>query len=102
VVITLPNNGRTFQLRLDMWRLQVAFGRKIGWRRRWRFDGEHYWEVGTIGHSAVEVRRRISRVLRLEDESIYADNPYHRQYVSRRSSSGESDHHASWIPRASR
>lgn len=90
VLITLPNNGRTFQLRAEMWRLQIAFGRKIGWRRRWRFDGEHYWEVGTIGHSPSEVRRRISRVLRLESESIYPDNPYHRQYVSRRGGVRES------------
>jgi len=83
VVITLPNNGRTFQLRLDVWRLQMAFGRKVGWRRHWHFDGQHYWEVGTIGHSPREVRRRIARVLRLESESVYPDNPYHRQYVRR-------------------
>jgi hypothetical protein len=89
VVITLPNNGRTFQLRLDIWRLQLAFGRKIGWRRDWRFDGEHYWEVGTIGHSPREVRRRISRLLHLESESVYPDNPYHRQYLSRRRELGE-------------
>lgn len=84
VVLTLPNNGRTFQMRLDVWRLQLAFGRKIGWRRRWRFDGQHYWEVGTIGHSARKVRQQMARVLSLESESIYPDNPYHREYVLRR------------------
>ena len=83
VVITLPNNGRTVQMRLDVWRLQMAFGRKLGWRRRWRFDGQHYWEVGTIGHSPREVRRRISRVLILESETVYPDNPYHREYIGR-------------------
>jgi hypothetical protein len=84
VVITLPNNGRTLQLRMDVWRFQMAFGRKLGWRRQWRFDGQHHWEVGTIGHSAREVRRRFSRVLTLEREAIYPDNPYHREYVGRR------------------
>jgi SAM-dependent methyltransferase len=87
VVLTLPNNGRTFQLRMDAWRFQIAFGRKLGWRRHWRFDGQHYWEVGTIGHSAREVRRRISRVMVLESEKIYPDNPYHREYVGRRKGS---------------
>jgi SAM-dependent methyltransferase len=84
VVITLPNNGRTFQLRVDVWRLQLAFGRKLGWRRHWSFDGQHHWEVGTVGHSAREVRRRISAVIQLESETIYPDNPYHREYVGRR------------------
>ena len=85
IVLTLPNNGRTFQLRLDIWRWQLAFGRKLGWRRRWRFDGQHYWEVGTIGHSAGAVRQRMTRALSLESETIYPDNPYHREYVLRRS-----------------
>jgi cyclopropane fatty-acyl-phospholipid synthase-like methyltransferase len=84
VVVTLPNNGRTFQMRMEVWRFQLALGRKVGWRRHWRFDGEHYWEVGTVGHSAREVRRHISEALILESETVYPDNPYHREYVGRR------------------
>lgn len=80
VVISLPNNGHFFQVRMHVWRLKLAVGRKLRWRRRWEFDGEHYWEVGTVGHQPADVRRVIERVMRLDQELIYPDYPYHIGY----------------------
>lgn len=86
VIISLPNNGHTLQMRLHLWRFQLSVGRKFAWRRHWRFDGEHYWEVGTHGHQPEEVRRAIREVFSIERETVYPDYPYHRSYELRKRS----------------
>ena len=77
VLISLPYNGTFFQVRLKVWRLSVAFGRKIPRYCKWRFDGEHYWEIGTRGHSLTRIRSAIKAVLDIEWEYFCPDYPYH-------------------------
>lgn len=84
VAISLPNNGHFFQLRAHIWRFKLAVGRKLRWRRDWKFDGEHYWEVGTRGHMPDDVRRAIEGVADVEREEIYPDYPYHIGYDLRK------------------
>jgi hypothetical protein len=81
VLISLPENGHFLQLRLHAWRLKLAFGRKILLRRRrWTFDGEHHWEVGTRGHDPRRIRQAVPPTLALEHEAPCPDYPYHRAY----------------------
>jgi hypothetical protein len=43
----------------------------------WKFDGEHYWELGTNAHSLAQVRAAISGELPILDEYFCADYSYH-------------------------
>ena len=81
VAISLPNHGTTARLHLQLWRFDLNFGRKLRLRRRpWRFDGQHYWEVGAVGQEPEVVRRAIEEVAQIERETVYPDYPYHRAY----------------------
>lgn len=81
VVISIPNNGKTLQLRLKVGAKKLAIGAKIPLNRTWVFDGEHHWEVGTRGHSAAAVRTLIGSVAEIASEVVYPDYPYHRAFV---------------------
>lgn len=81
VVFSIPNNGKTVALRVDVGGHKLAIGRKIPMNRAWAFDGQHHWEVGTRGHSAAAVRAVVERVAPIAREEVYADYPYHRAFV---------------------
>lgn len=81
VVFSIPNNGKTLALRLDVGGRKLALGTKIPLNRNWTFDGQHHWEVGTRGHSARAVRALIGSVAKIESEVVYPDYPYHRAFV---------------------
>lgn len=83
VVFSIPNNGKTVALRVDIGGRKLALGAKIPLNRRWKFDGQHHWEVGTRGHSARAVRGVILSVAPIESEEVYPDYPYHRAFVLR-------------------
>ena len=80
VLISLPNWGYFLQFRFHLWRFKYAFGRKLRRPFTWRFDGEHHWEVGTRGYSPKKVRQTIETVLRIKEELVYPDYPYHVGY----------------------
>ena len=80
ILISLPNWGYFLAVRLHIWKLKLAFGRKVRRPFEWQFDGEHYWEVGTKGHQPKTVRAAIEEVVPLVDETVYPDYPYHRSY----------------------
>lgn len=81
VAFSIPNNGKTLALRLNIAGRKLALGAKIPLNREWKFDGQHHWEVGTRGHSAAAVRAIIASVGRIESEALYPDYPYHRAFV---------------------
>ena len=84
VIISLPCHGYMLGLRLRLWKWTWSFGRKISRRARWRFDGEHHWEIGTRGHSLRRVRAEIASVLEIERHYFCADYPYHYFFECRK------------------
>jgi hypothetical protein len=87
VVISLPENGKFASLQIHFWRWKFSWGRKWDWfgvRRRWQFDGQHYWEINTRGHEPAAIRRAVPSTLQLQEEFLYPEYPYHRCYVFRR------------------
>lgn len=48
---------------------------------KWRFDGQHYWEVGVKGFSRRRVRAAISRLGSVVDEYYVRNNRYHLFFV---------------------
>jgi len=77
VIISLPYYGWAFQFRIGFRKWNWVLGRKISKYPRWNFDGQHYWEIGTRGHSLSHVRRTICSVLNIRSEYFCADHPYH-------------------------
>jgi len=77
VIISLPYYGWAFQFRIGLKKWNWVLGRKISKYQRWEFDGQHYWEIGTRGHSLSRVRKTIGNVLNIRREYFCADYPYH-------------------------
>jgi SAM-dependent methyltransferase len=79
VVISLPHWGYPVELRGQFFkkRFSLAFARKLTRPMEWKFDGEHYWELGTNGHSLAQVRAAIAGELPILDEYFCADYSYH-------------------------
>jgi len=84
VIISLPHFGWNVQARLRFWKWNWVFGRRVSKNPDWIFDGEHFWEIGTKGHSLGQVRSTIATVLDIEREYFCADYPYHYFFEGRK------------------
>lgn len=81
VVVSLPQVGHWLQINWRIWRFEGGVAKKLHGPRRWRFDGQHYWEVGALGTGRRAVRRALGAAGTLEQERVYHGNAYHREYV---------------------
>jgi SAM-dependent methyltransferase len=88
VLLSLPDAGSYVQVQTRLpfvgtrrWMIELD----RFWRRKHRFDGQHYWEVGTAGHSKELVRQRLEcgSWAVVEATRLFA-NPYHRFYTLKR------------------
>ena len=77
VLFSLPHYGWNVAARVRLWKWNWVFGRRISKNPRWNFDGEHYWEIGTKGHSLAAVRGMVSDVMQIERDYFCPDYPYH-------------------------
>src|SRR5262249_33169739 len=77
VIISLPHYGWNLQARIRLWKWDWAFSRRVSKRPAWTFNGEHYWEIGTRGHSLPRVREVVASALRIEREYFCPDYSYH-------------------------
>lgn len=84
VIISLPHYGWDVSLRTRFWKRQWAFGFRISKNPAWQFNGEHYWEIGTKGHSLSKVRKVIGQTLTIERDYHCPDYPYHYFFECRR------------------
>ena len=50
------------------------------WFKKFRFDGEHYWEVGAKGYSNRAIKNILSRYFFLVSSARAKGNPYHIFY----------------------
>lgn len=82
VVVSIPQTGRYCELafRVPPWGKVGLMGRLPSWRR-WRFDGQHYWEAGARGARLRDIRRMFRVEFRIVREYLLPENAYHRFYV---------------------
>jgi len=77
VIFSLPHYGYDLQIRFRLRKWNWGFGRKISKNPVWSFDGEHYWEIATRGHSLSRVRQAVGSVLKIRRDYFCPDYPYH-------------------------
>jgi hypothetical protein len=82
VVLSLPQSGRglRFHVECTPYRPLALLVRTPGYKR-WRFNGEHYWQIGAVGTGRRKVRREIERHFTIEREYMPAANLGHRFFV---------------------
>jgi hypothetical protein len=84
VLLSLPYYGPALRLDLSVpggGRIKVA--KKIGLPKRYQFNGEHHWEIGTRGNSIRSVTAEIASIMTIERNFTCVDNPYHHFFVCR-------------------
>ncbi|MDH6459005.1 2-polyprenyl-3-methyl-5-hydroxy-6-metoxy-1,4-benzoquinol methylase [Fusobacterium sp. PH5-7] len=48
---------------------------------KYKFNGEHYWELGTKGYSVVKIRKILKKYFNIENEYTPLENKYHRFFI---------------------
>ena len=79
VLISLPYWGYPIQLRFNLLKSNWSgfFSRKITRPYNWKFDGEHYWEIGTSQYPLRKVRKSIEKSLIIKKQYFCPDYAYH-------------------------
>ncbi len=91
-IVSLPQSGFGFALTLGVSAGGYLAERGLSFRapdpRRYRFDGQHYWQVSSRGKSRKTVRRTLSDGFFIDREFVVPDFQYHRFYVLRKRHDG--------------
>lgn len=85
VVLSIPCQCRTFGFSLDLPKLHI--GKK--WypekrRMEFAFDGQHYWEAGTKGHSKRAVETLLRERFVIKNSYHVPEKPWHLFYILER------------------
>lgn len=79
VILSLPQ--RMAKLKFEVWLPGIKLKKLITfprfWERQFKFNGEHYWEVGTKGYKKKKVLSVCKRYFDILDEYVVFQNPYH-------------------------
>jgi SAM-dependent methyltransferase len=81
-LISLPYFGLHFRLSLSFAGLRLSRGFSIPAPVRWKFNGEHYWELGWE-HSPRAVTRTMAKYFEVVSRGFVPENPYHYLWVLR-------------------
>jgi len=84
LIVSLPNTSRALGCAFvfEKWRLNITV--PIPWPRRIaKFDGQHYWEIGNIGHSLSETVEIMNKFSTVEKTWRLPGFPYHQFFVLR-------------------
>jgi len=82
VVLSLPHFGPmlSFSLKIPFLReLRLAF--KIPFPKTHIFNGQHHWEIGKRGYSAVRIRRTLVAHGKITRDFVPFASPYHHFFV---------------------
>lgn len=52
----------------------------------YKFNGEHYWEIGTKGYSVGKIRKILEKYFNIEYEYTPIENKYHRFFILKKNS----------------
>ncbi len=79
VLLSLPYSGNDvgFQIKIPFVGT-VSFSKRISkFYRKHKFDGQHYWEVGTKGYSLIKIKKIISKYFKIKKIIHPYENKYH-------------------------
>lgn len=48
---------------------------------KYKFNGEHYWEIGTKGYQVGKIRKILGKYFNIENEYTPLENKYHRFFI---------------------
>jgi hypothetical protein len=82
VVISLPYSGITFEaiLKIPKIKIDIHFRFNRFWRV-YKFNGEHYWEIGNIGYPIKKIKSSISRYFKIRKMFFAKYNNYHLFFI---------------------
>ena len=86
-LISLPYHGWAFRFALRIAGLRLSTGFKLWKPWRFKFDGEHHWELGWQ-HTPRSITRRMERHFEVLDRFLLPENPYHYLWVLRTRQAG--------------
>jgi hypothetical protein len=81
-LISLPYHGLQLGLSINVGGKQLRLGTSVPYPRRYRFNGEHHWELGWQ-HPIRAVTREISAHFEVVDQGFIAEHPYHYLWALR-------------------
>jgi SAM-dependent methyltransferase len=81
-LISLPYNGLRIRFAFAFGPLRFAFGFRLPWPWRKRWDGQHHWELG-VGYPIREITRRMSAHFDVVEHGVVPENPYHHLWILR-------------------
>ena len=79
LILSLPQRQVNFRLKFDIPKIhfKILMSVKLFLKKRFTFNGEHYWEVESKGYPKKAIRRIISKYFTIENEYVVFENPYH-------------------------
>ncbi|MFZ5806905.1 MAG: class I SAM-dependent methyltransferase [Verrucomicrobiota bacterium] len=79
ILLSLPFNGASFFLKIIFGTnsLSHSMGFKIPMRKRWKFDGQHYWEIGALGYPLRRIIQTLNRHCAIRRHYFCKEHPYH-------------------------
>lgn len=84
VILSLPHFGikLRFSVKIPLVR-QKNILIKIPYPRKYKFDGQHYWEIGKKGYPLSKIIDVISKHFNVERNYLVPENPYHMFFILR-------------------
>lgn len=86
-ILSLPDRGYANRFRIDIPKIHINFFYKmcLFWKREYKFDGEHYWEINVAKkYSAKRVRQSIQKYFTIQREYHVKYNDYHRFFIGKK------------------
>lgn len=83
LILSLPVRYFPITFWLDVPKIHFHFAKNITkfWERDFKFDGQHYWEIGPKKYSKSRIRKKIMRYFKIVKEYHVPNNPYHYFYI---------------------
>lgn len=82
LIISLPNCGFKFSSILKFHDVKIiSFSFSFpNFLKKWRFDGQHYWELGAKDYPTARIEQIIKKSFSISKSYLVQENPYHRFY----------------------
>jgi 2-polyprenyl-3-methyl-5-hydroxy-6-metoxy-1,4-benzoquinol methylase len=83
LIVSLPNRGFKTVLTMQISKLKpVSLVLSLPqFYKKWHFDGEHYWEIGTNGYSLERVKKTFLKYYHIKNTYLVNEMPYHRFFI---------------------
>ena len=82
VLISLPRYGMKFRFSFKIPNIKSkSLSFKIPTRKEFKFNGEHHWEIDSLGMEQKEIERIIGKHFNILKSYIIPENAYHKLYV---------------------